>query len=125
MRKLVLVGDKVLILPEDPEARTASGLYLPATVKEKELVQGGYVIQVGPGYLLPNPDYDDEPWAAYKSAVRYLPLQAQEGDYAFFLRKEAVELTYENQKYLIIPHHAILALIREQSDNELEYPEEE
>ncbi len=112
MKELILVGDRVLILPEEGESKTAAGLYLPATVKERETVQGGYVMKVGPGYLLPNPDYNEEPWAMQRQPVRYLPLQAQEGDFAFFLRKEAVELTYRNEKYLIIPHHAILALIR-------------
>jgi co-chaperonin GroES (HSP10) len=43
-------------------------------------------------------------------------LQAQIGDLAFFLRKEAIELEFSGTKYLIIPHSAILALVRDQPD---------
>ncbi|MFO8100485.1 MAG: co-chaperone GroES, partial [Salinibacter sp.] len=45
--------------------------------------------------------------------VRYLPLQAEPGDHAFFVRKEAVDLRYDGTNYLIVPHNAILALVRE------------
>ena len=45
--------------------------------------------------------------------MRYLPPQATEGDYAIFLRKAAIEITYEDEKYLIVPNGALLALIRE------------
>jgi hypothetical protein len=73
---------------------------------------------VGPGYLTANPDYSDgEPWASSREAVRYLPLQAQAGDFAFFVRKEAIEITYERKKYQIIHHSAILALVRQNTDD--------
>lgn len=66
---------------------------------------------------MPNPDYsEEEPWAPPRQAVRYLPLQAREGDFAFFLRKETIEFVYQEEKYLIVPHQAILALIREPPD---------
>lgn len=117
MHELILIGDRVLIDPEDPETETRSGLYLPASVKEKEKVQGGRVVNVGPGYLTPNPEYsEDEPWAPARPAVRFLPLQAQIGDFAFFMRKNAIELEFEERSYLIVPHHAILALVRDQPD---------
>jgi chaperonin GroES len=110
---LILIGDRVLVEPEDLETETPAGLYLPATVREKERVQGGRVIKTGPGLLMPNPEFSDsEPWAPKRDAVRYLPVQAREGDYAFFLRKEAIELEYLDARYLILPHAAILALIR-------------
>ena len=44
--------------------------------------------------------------------MRYLPLQAEPGDYAFFMREKAVQLRYEGTDYLIVPHSAILALVR-------------
>ncbi|GIV57141.1 MAG: co-chaperone GroES [Bacteroidetes bacterium] len=120
MRELILVGDRVLIAPDDGERQTKAGLYLPATVAEQERVQSGRVVRVGPGYLMPNPDYDEnEAWAP-RSAVRYLPLQARVGDYAFFLRKEAITLTYEDRTYLIVPHGAILALVREHEEDVLD-----
>jgi hypothetical protein len=52
--------------------------------------------------------------------VRYLPLQAQPGDFAFFLRKEAIELTFQGHNYLIVSHGAILAIIREEPEDILE-----
>jgi hypothetical protein len=39
-------------------------------------------------------------------------MQARVGDYALFFRKAAVEITYENEKYLVVPQAAILVLVR-------------
>ena len=121
MPELILVGDRVLIEPQDGERQTASGLLLPATVTERDKVHSGRVIRVGPGYLMPNPEYSEgEPWTEPKEVVRYLPLQAQPGDYAFFLRKEAIEITYQSRTYLIVPHGAILALVRPDAEDILD-----
>lgn len=120
MADLILIGDRVLIQPDDEEEQRESGLVLPASVKEKEKVQSGYVVRVGPGYLTQNPDYTGEPWSQSQEAVRYLPLQAQPGDYAFFVRKEAVELAYQGKAYLIIQHGAILALVRKHPEDMLD-----
>jgi len=109
---VILVGDRVLVRPEDLESETPSGLYLPATVMEKEKVHGGRIVRVGPGFVIPNPDFDDQPWSSSDQPVRYLPLQAEVGDFAFYLRKEAIELKINEDVYLIVPHRAILALIR-------------
>ena len=118
MPALILVGDRVLIKLESAAQQTQAGLYLPASVVEKERVRGGRVVRVGPGYLMPNPEFSEtETWAPHREAVRYLPLQAQPGDYAFFLRKEAIELVYEDEEYLIIPHNAILALVRDDAED--------
>ena len=38
------------------------------------------------------------------------------GDYALFFRKAAVEITFENERYLVVPQSAILALVREEED---------
>lgn len=112
-KKLVVVGPRVLISPDRSEGRTDSGLYLPPTVKEKEEVHGGFVVKTGPGYPVPDvASLSEEPWARPGGETRYIPLQAQEGDYALFLKKEAVEIEFEGEKYLIVPHSAILALAR-------------
>lgn len=118
MGQLIIVGDRVLIEPQDGEKQTESGLVLPATVAERDKVGSGRVIRVGPGYLTANPEYSEgEPWAANREAVRYLPLQAEPGDFAFFVRKESVEITYEGKRYLIVHHAAILALVRPSTDD--------
>ena len=113
-KKLILVGDKVLISPDKESERTAHGLYLPPGVKEKDKVQSGYVVRIGPGYAVPNPQFiDQESWSTTpKDPVKYLPLQAEEGDYAIFLRDAAIEVEYDNEKYLIVSHSSILMLLR-------------
>lgn len=112
MGELIIVGDRVLIEPLEGEQKTESGLILPATAAEKDKVRNGRVLKVGPGYFIPNPDYSDEPWNQPKQAVRYLPLQAEPGDIAFFLRTQAMEITWQGKHLLIVPHGAILALVR-------------
>ena len=117
-----VVGDRVLVRPGDDAERTAGGLYLPASVAGKERVRGGRVVRVGPGHAVPNPDYSAaEPWAGEASPVRYLPLQARVGDYALFLRKEAVEVEYGSEAYLIVPHGALLALVRAEHPEDADY----
>jgi co-chaperonin GroES (HSP10) len=109
--RFIVVGDRVLVKPHEETSRTTSGLYLPAGVAEKEKVQSGYVIKIGPGYAT-STEIEDEPWKENLNKVKYIPLQAKEGDLAIFLRKEAVEIEFEKEKYLIIPQSAILLLIR-------------
>ena len=109
--RFVVVGDRVLIKPQEESSRTTTGLYLPVGVAEKERVQSGYVLKIGPGYAT-STEVDDEPWKESANKVKYIPLQAREGDLAIFLRKEAVEIEFEKEKFLIIPQSAILLLIR-------------
>ncbi|QJD78812.1 co-chaperone GroES [Spirosoma rhododendri] len=111
LKRLIVVGDRVLIKPKDATDRTASGLYLPPTVQEKEQVQSGYVIKVGPGYPIPTPS-EDEPWKEAEEAVKYMPLQAQEGDLALYLQRNAIDLQYEGEQYVIVPQGSILLLER-------------
>jgi co-chaperonin GroES (HSP10) len=112
-RKLVIIGDRVLVRPTTPNQRTETGLFLPPGVHEKEKVQQGYIIKTGPGYALPMP-VEDEPWKGEDDRVKYIPLQAKEGDLAIFLVNSATEIMYQNEKYFIVPQHAILMLEREE-----------
>lgn len=114
LKKLIVVGDRVLIQPVKQTEKTESGLYLPPGVQEKEKIQSGYVIKVGPGYPLPMPADEDEMWKGKEEQVKYLPLQAQEGDLAIFLQRGAVEVIYEKEKYFIVPQASILMLEREE-----------
>jgi co-chaperonin GroES (HSP10) len=114
LRKLIVVGDRVLIKPAKQTNKTDSGLYLPPGVQEKEKIQTGYVIKVGPGYPLPLPADEDDVWKGKEDQVKYLPLQAQEGDHAIFLQKGAIEVIYENEKLFIVPQASILMLEREE-----------
>jgi chaperonin GroES len=113
LKKLIIIGDRVLIRPSKPNERTQTGLYLPPGVQEKEKVQQGYIIKIGPGYAIPMPP-EDEPWKSQEEQVRYLPLQAKEGDLAIFLLGGATEIMYQDEKYFIVPQSAILMLEREE-----------
>ncbi len=113
-KKLIVIGDRVLIEPDDKEQRTQVGLYLPQSVTEKEQVQGGWVADVGPGIPLADPGSDgDEPWQNSQNAPKYLPMQVENGDYALFLKKSAVEIQWEQKRYLILPQSAILVIMRD------------
>lgn len=113
LKKLIVIGDRLLIKPTKPHEQTASGLYLPPGVQEKEKVQQGYVIKAGPGYAIPMP-VEDEPWKTDEEKVKYVPLQAREGDLAIFLVSGATEVVYEEEKYFIVPQGAVLMLEREE-----------
>src|SRR6476620_5738348 len=113
LKKLVVIGDRVLIKLTRPDERTASGLYLPHGVQEKEKVQQGYVIKTGPGFVIPVP-VENESWKGEEEQIKYVPLQAKQGDLAIFLMSGATEVMYEDDKYFIVPQSAILMLERDE-----------
>ncbi len=114
-KKLLVVGDRVLISPEDGEERTRVGLYLPATALDTQQVQQGLIIATGPGDPVPDvASFDDEPWRVGEKTPRFRPMQARVGDHAIFFRKAAVEITFEDKKYLVVPQAAILVLVRDE-----------
>lgn len=56
------------------------------------------------------------PWTqgSRDSDIRYIALQAREGDYAVFLRKQSIEVEIDEEKYLIVSHSSILLLLRDE-----------
>lgn len=113
-KKLIVVGDRILVKPEEGEERTRAGLFLPQTAVSARMAMGGWVVGIGPGYPVPHlADPYEESLQEDEPRTRYMPLQAQEGDYVLFLRKAAVEITFEKQQYLIVPNSAVLVLVRE------------
>ena len=112
--KFIMIGDKVLIKPKNPQSQTKSGLYLPPTVQQ-EKIQSGYIIKVGPGCPLPSQTEEHEVGEKKEDeAVHYLPLQAHEGDLAVYLQNAAYEIKFNDEKFLIVPHSAILMLLRDE-----------
>ena len=112
-RQLLVVGDRVLVSPEEGEDRTRVGLYLPATAIDTQQVQSGIVVATGPGDPIADlGSLEDEPWKIGTSERRPRGMQARVGDRAIFFRKAAVEITYEEKKYLVVPQAAILGLLR-------------
>jgi co-chaperonin GroES (HSP10) len=113
-KRLVVIGDRVLIEPDEGEYRTEVGLYLPKWAAEKETVQAGRVVATGPGIPLPNPDdVEKEPWKSFEHATQYVPMQVELGDYAIFLRKSAMEIKFEGKTYLVVPQSGILVVERD------------
>jgi len=114
-KQIIVVGDRVLIQPVKGESKSAAGLYLPPSVLEKQEIRGGIIVEVGPGIPVGNPgEGGDEPWKTeIHSGIKYIPTQAELGDYALFLNKAAIEIKVEKDNYLIVPQSAILVLIRD------------
>ncbi len=115
LEKFIVVGDRVLIKPKSPQEKTKTGLYLPPGVQEKEKIHQGYVLKVGPGYPIPAISEVDEPWKDRREEVKYVPLQPKTGDLAIYLQNSAYEIEFKNERYVIVPHSAILMLIRDES----------
>lgn len=118
-KRLIVVGDRLLVQPEEGEDRTKVGLYLPATAVDKQAVQGGTVVATGPGTAVSAPtELDEEPWKIGAAEARYMPLQARIGDYAIFFRRAAVEITFEGNRYLVVPQAAVLTLVRDAEEDD-------
>ena len=111
----MLFRSRVLIKPKKPAGRTKTGLYLPPTVQESEQVQSGYIVKVGPGYPIPAVSEEDDAWKQKQENVKYVPLQAQRGDLAVYLGKSGFEIEFNNEKFMILPHSAILMIIRDEN----------
>ncbi len=84
------LSDRVLVEPKEAETKTASGLYIPDTAKEKP--QQGTVIAVGPGKK-------DE------------PMEVKVGDTAIYGKYAGTEVNFEDKKYLIMKQSDILAIL--------------
>jgi chaperonin GroES len=93
--KLVPLGDKVIIRRLEPEERTAGGILLPDTAREKP--QQGRVLSVGDGALLAD-------GTRSKPAV-------QEGDRVVFHAYAGTEVKIADQEVLICREGDILAIL--------------
>lgn len=87
--------DRVLIKPLDPETKTASGIYLPETAKERPIQ--GKVVAVGPGKLLDNGE-------RIKPSVK-------KGDTVVFSKYGGTEVEIKDVKHLIMRESELLGLI--------------
>ena len=84
------LADRVLIEPKEAETKTAAGLYIPDTAKEKP--QQGTVVAAGPGKK-------DE------------PMEVKVGDQVIYGKYAGTEVTFEDKKYLIVKQSDILAIV--------------
>jgi chaperonin GroES len=89
------LGDRIVVKPEEEtESRTASGLVIPDTAKEKP--QLGKVLAVGPG--------------EYKDGER-VPLDVKEGDTVFYSKYGGTEVKVEGEDLLILSSRDVLAVL--------------
>ncbi|MGN1046458.1 MAG: co-chaperone GroES [Candidatus Cryptobacteroides sp.] len=84
------LSDRVLVEPKEAETKTAAGLYIPDTAKEKP--QQGTILAVGPGKK-------DE------------PMELKEGDVVLYGKYAGTEITVEGKNYLIMKQSDVLAVL--------------
>lgn len=90
------LGDRVLVeVLEEAEQKTAGGLYVPDTAKEKS--QRGKVVAVGSGKLLDN-------------GTR-VSLEVKEGDTVYFAKYGGTEVSVDGKNYSILSERDILAIV--------------
>jgi chaperonin GroES len=87
--------DRVLVKPLDPETKTASGLYLPESAKEKPMQ--GKVVASGPGKLLEN--------------GKRAHLSVKVGDTVVFGKYAGTEVEIKGAKHLIIRENELLGVV--------------
>jgi chaperonin GroES len=89
------LGDRVVVDPIEKEERTASGIILPETAKEKP--QEGTIVAVGPGRR----DEDG----------KLVPMDVKLGDVVLYAKYAGTEIKLEDKKVLILKESDILAIV--------------
>lgn len=90
------LGDRVIVEPLEQEEKTASGIYIPETAKEKP--QEGLVLAVGEGRR----DEDGE----------RVPMDVKTGDKVLFAKYAGTEIKVEGKKLLIMKEADILGILQ-------------
>jgi chaperonin GroES len=93
--KIRPLGDKVLVERVEAEAKTAGGIVLPDTAKEKP--QRGKVVSVGEGKTLENGTRQE--------------VQVKKGDLVLFTSYAGTEIKIDGKEYLIMDESDIMAVI--------------
>ena len=88
--------DRIVVRPNEAEEKTASGLVIPDTAKEKP--QEGEVLAVGPGR------FDD-------GGDKRVPLDVKVGDTVLYSKYGGTEVKYSGEEYLILSARDVLAVI--------------
>ncbi len=94
MAKVRPLADKVLVQPKKEEEKTAGGIVLPDTAKEKP--QEGTVVAVGTGRLLDNGNRAE--------------MSVKEGDVVIYSKYGGTEITIDGEDYLLMDEGSILAV---------------
>jgi chaperonin GroES len=89
------LADRVVVRKLEAEEKTAGGIVLPDTAKEKP--QQGEVLAVGPGRV------DDK--------GNRVPMELKKGEKVLFAKYSGTEVKYEGVEYLILSERDILAIV--------------
>jgi chaperonin GroES len=87
--------DRILIKPTEPETKTASGLFLPESAKERPMQ--GTVVATGPGLLLENGE---------RAAV-----VVKKGDVVVYGKYAGSEIEIKNQTHVIMRESELLGVM--------------
>jgi chaperonin GroES len=90
------LDDRIVVRPSEAEERTASGLVIPDTAKEKP--QQGEVLAVGPGRRAEN-------------SGELIPLDIKVGDVVVYSKYGGTEITVEGEDLLILNSRDVLAKV--------------
>ncbi|MCX2482216.1 co-chaperone GroES [Pedobacter sp. MR2016-24] len=90
------IADRVVVEAAPAEEKTASGIYIPDTAKEKP--QQGTVVAVGPGKYA-------------ESTGSLIPLSVKVGDVVLYGKYGGTEITYEGKEYLIMRETDLYAVL--------------
>ncbi len=93
--KVVPIGDKIVVKRMDAEEKTAAGIVLPDTAREKP--KQGKVLSIGDGKLL--------------NDGRRVPHQVAEGDRVLFTSWAGAEVLVDGQELLIMSEEEVLAIL--------------
>lgn len=87
--------DRIVVRPVEAEQKTASGLVIPDTAKEKP--QEAEVVAVGPG--------------RFNESGDRIPVDVAVGDLVIFSKYGGTELKYDGQEYLVLSARDVLAIV--------------
>ena len=93
--KVVPLNDKIVVKRLEAEEKTAGGIVLPDTAKEKP--KQGRILSVGDGKLLEN--------------GKRAAFQVKEGDRVLFTSYGGQEVTVDGDEFLILTEDDILAVV--------------
>jgi len=93
--KIKPLSDRVIVKAEAAEEKTASGIILPDTAKEKP--QEGKVVAVGPGKI--------------SDSGNTIKMTVKVGDKVLYGKYSGTEVTVGNQEYLIMKENDIFAIL--------------
>ncbi len=95
--KLIPLGDRLLVERLEAEEKTAGGIVLPDTAKEKPIQ--GKVIAVGEGRRT--------------EEGKLIPMQVKKGDKILFGKYSGTDVKLEREEYLIMKEDDVLAIVQD------------